>query len=115
MDADVRAWRKLCFVLVPEFRRLILHLPLALRRARREVALLGAAALFIGARAHDHTRERLRVAIPLVRARRVVEAIPRPLATERATQRFRLEQAAARQAIDRAIRVRATLRERDLV
>src|SRR5690242_7496542 len=115
MDAYVRARRELRFVLVPEFGRLVLHLPLALRGARREVALLGAAAFLVGARTHDHAGEWFRVAIAFVRACRVVEAIPWSFTAQRASQCFRFEQAAARQAIDGAIRIRAALRERYFV
>ena len=84
MNAYVRAGREVGLVLIPEFRRLIADVPRVLVGARREVALLRAAALFVGAGADDDAGERLGVAIELVGVRGVVEAIARPFAAQRA-------------------------------
>src|ERR1051326_806903 len=57
MDAQVRAGRQPGVELVPEFRRLAAHVPLAVARARREDALLGAGRLLVAADAGDQAVE----------------------------------------------------------
>src|SRR6185436_871222 len=47
MDSDMRAWRKRRLELIPEFRRLIPEIPIAMFVARREVALLGSRPFFV--------------------------------------------------------------------
>ena len=47
MDAQMRARRRRGVELIPEFRRLVAHVPSAFGAARREHALLGAGRLFV--------------------------------------------------------------------
>jgi hypothetical protein len=101
MNPDVRARRKLGLVLIPELGRLLGDFPGVLHVARREVALLGSATLFIRAHAGNDAREGLCVRVPLVRTGGVIEPVARPLARQCLLQRFRLEQTAAGDAIDR--------------
>ena len=55
MDAQMRAGRRRSVELVPEFRRLVAHVPSALEAARREHALLGARRLLVAADAGDQS------------------------------------------------------------
>src|ERR1700740_2678111 len=57
MDAQMRAWRRRSVELVPEFRRLIAHVPSAFGAARREYPLLGAGGLFVAANPGDQSIE----------------------------------------------------------
>ena len=59
VDAHVRARREVGLELVPELGRLIADVPVVVLVARREVALLRAAALLVGARADDDAGVRL--------------------------------------------------------
>src|SRR3954465_3460324 len=78
VNPDVGPRRELGLVLVPELRRLIAHIPEVLDRAGREIALLGAAPLFVGPHAGDDAGEGLPVGIGLVFAERVIVAVPGP-------------------------------------
>ena len=57
MDAQMRARRRRGVELVPEFRRLIAHVPSAFGAARREHALLGAGGFLVAANAGDQAVE----------------------------------------------------------
>ena len=63
--------------LVPELGRLIADVPEVVLVARREIALLGAAPLFVRASAHDDAVVRLVVGIDVVGARLQVQALAR--------------------------------------
>src|SRR5688572_29635961 len=54
MYADGSAGCKIRFILIPEFRRLLLHIPLAFLPTRREHALLGAGGFLVAADAGDN-------------------------------------------------------------
>ena len=69
----------------------------------REVALLRAAALLVGAGAHDDAGERLGVPVHLVRPLGVVEPVAGPLAAQRVLERVGLERLAARDPVDGAV------------
>src|SRR6478752_10616077 len=55
VNAQMRARRRRSVELVPEFRRLVAHVPSAFGAARRENPLLGAGGLFIAADAGDQS------------------------------------------------------------
>src|SRR5260370_32253255 len=55
MNAQMRARRRRGVELVPEFRRLVAHVPSALGAARREHPLLGAGRLFVATNAGDQS------------------------------------------------------------
>src|SRR5689334_22947035 len=112
VNTHVRARRELRRVLVPELGRLIGDVPVVLAGARREVALLRPATLFVGASTHDDAGVRLAIRVDDVLAELVVEAVALSLAGERATQRFGLEVAAAGQPVDVAVGERLLRRER---
>src|SRR5262245_52309625 len=78
VDTDVRAGREVGLELVPELGRLVAHVPGVVLVARREVALLRAAALLVGARSHDHAVVGLAVGIHFVLSGGEVQALARP-------------------------------------
>src|SRR4029453_9659132 len=64
VDAQMRAWRRRCVELVPEFRGLIAHVPAAFKSAGREHAFLGAGGLLVAADAGDQSVEAVFVERP---------------------------------------------------
>src|SRR5215813_11021218 len=57
MDAQMRASRQPGVEVIPEFRRLIAHVPMALKAARREHPLLGASRFLVAANAGEQAIE----------------------------------------------------------
>src|SRR5262245_30094900 len=56
MDADVRPGRECCLELIPEFRRLVAKVPIAMFVARRKVTLLRSCPFLVGADTQDDSR-----------------------------------------------------------
>ena len=103
VHAHVRAGLEVGLEVAPELRRLVVDVPVVLHVARREVALLGARALFVRAHADDHARVRRVVLVFHEMPERVVHAQARPLTREGVLERHRLEVAAALDAVAVAV------------
>ena len=95
VNPHVRAGGEVGLELVPQLRRLVRHVPVAVPVARREVPFLAAAAFLIGPGADDHAGERLAAGGLDVLPGLVVQHPARPLARERVFQRLALERRAA--------------------
>jgi hypothetical protein len=57
VNADVGAWLEIGLELVPQFRRLVFHVPLHVLVPRTEIALLGAGRLLVASDADNHAGE----------------------------------------------------------
>ena len=94
---------KIGFELVPELRRLIVHVPVVVFVPGREVTFFGAGAFLIGPGAHDHASVGGAVSVYFVIPGLQIQPVTGPLTAQGVLQGFGFQVFAALQAADVAI------------